>query len=59
MYQNKLQQLMINIAEHFLAFGDTKSNKINSKHTDLSQRLLCPLFWDYGNVISGLGVIYI
>ena len=49
MYQNKLKLLMINIAQHFLTFGDIKSNKINSKHTDISQRFLCPPCWDYGN----------
>ena len=49
MYQNKLQLLMINIAEHFLTFGDIKSNKINSKHTDISPRFLCPPCWDFGN----------
>ena len=52
MYQNKLQLLMINITEHFLTFGDIKSNKINSKHTDISPRFLCPPCWDFG----GLGV---
>ena len=48
---------MINIAEHFLTFGDIQSNKINSKHTDFSQRLLCPPFWDCSNS-CGLGVTW-
>ena len=58
MYQNKLQLLIINIAEHFLTFGDNKSNKINSKLAYLSPCFLCPPCCDYGTVISGLGVIH-
>ena len=49
MYQNKLQLQTIDIAEHLLTFGDIKTNKINSKHTELSQCLLCPPCWDCGN----------
>ena len=33
MYQNIPQLLMINTDEHFLTFGDSKSNEMSSKHT--------------------------
>ena len=49
MYQNKLQLLVIAADEHFLTFEDIKSNKINSKHTELSPRFLYPPCWRYGN----------
>ena len=42
MYQNKLQLLVIAADEHFLTYEDIKSNKINSKHTELSPRFLYP-----------------
>ena len=38
MHKNKLYLLMIDTDEHFLAFGNIKSNEINREDTDDSPR---------------------